>query len=199
MDAPDWPDPETALALVRRLADDPAAHADFLAAVYLPLLGDVRAAHPGEDEARVADVVGDLVIGFVQKPEQYDPTRASLRGYLRMAADGDLRNARAKEGRRKAHEIPLESVAEPAADGKEGDEDDVRAWLADPRVAAVIAGFDPDERAVWELMLAGDRSTAAGARVLRLADLTAAEQERAVKRVKDRIKTRLRRAKEAPV
>src|SRR5687768_1541664 len=97
MDAPDWPDQETVLALVRRLTDDPAAHAEFLAAVYLPLLRDVQAAHPAEDEGRVADVAGDLVLDFVRRPGQYDPTRLSVRAYLRMAADGDLRNDRAKE------------------------------------------------------------------------------------------------------
>jgi DNA-directed RNA polymerase specialized sigma24 family protein len=145
----------------------------------------------------VADVVGDLVLAFARKPEQYDPGRSSVRAYLRMAADGDLRNAQAKERRRTAHEIPLESVAEPAADGKEGDEDDVRAWLADTRVAAVIAAFTPVERAVWELMLAGDRSTAACAAVLGITDRPTTEQEREVKRAKGRIKVRLKRAKEA--
>jgi RNA polymerase sigma-70 factor, ECF subfamily len=197
LDAPDWPDQETALALVGRLPDDPAAPADFLAAVYLPLLGDAQSAHPTEDPDRVADVVEDLLLGFVQRPQQYDPGRLSLRAYLKMAAGRDLLNARAKECRRRAREIPLESVAEPAANGKEEDEDDVRDWLADSRVAAVIAGFDTAERAVWELMLTGERAGAACAGVLGIVGRPVAEQEREVKRVKDRIKARLRRAKEA--
>jgi DNA-directed RNA polymerase specialized sigma24 family protein len=199
MDAPDWPDQEALLALLGRLPADPTASADFAAAVYLPLLNEVRAAHRGDDPARLADVVGDLVLAFVRRPEQYDRTRLSVRGYLVMAANGDVLNARAKAARRKAREIPLGSVAEPAWDGKEGDEDDVRAWLADPRVAAVVAGLAPVERAVWERMLAGERSTAAFADLLGLADRPTAEQEREVKRVKDRVKTRLRRAKEAAV
>src|SRR5437899_4812 len=124
MDAPDWPDQETVLALVRRLTDDPAAPAEFAAAVYPRLLRDLQTMHPTEDPGRIADVVGDLVLTFVQQPQQYDPDRSSLRAYLRMAADGDLRNAQARERRRRAHEIPLESVAELAADGKEEDEED---------------------------------------------------------------------------
>ena len=62
----------------------------------------------------------------------------------------------------------------------------------------MVAGFDAAERGVWELMLAGDRSTAAwAAAALGVADQSRADQEREVKRVKDRIKTRLRRAKGA--
>jgi hypothetical protein len=196
MDAPDWPDSDALGGLVRRLADDPAAHADFVAAVYGPLLRDLQAAHPAEDPARVADVVGDLVLAFVKRPEPYDPTRLPVRAHLKMAVTGDLLYARAKDCRRAGREIPLDAVAEPAAGGNEEGEGDIRAWLADPRVAAVIDGFDDTERAVWALMLAGDQSTAACARLLGVADRPAAEQERAAKRVKDRIVRRLKRARE---
>lgn len=197
MDAPDWPEQDTLLALVRLLPDDPAAPAEFLAAVYVPLVRDVQAVRRSEDPDGIADVVNDLLLGFVKRPEQYRSDRMSVRSYLLMAARGDVLNARAKERRRKAHEIPLESVAEPAAGGNEEGEGDVRACLADPGVAAVIADFDAVERAVWELMLAGNRSTAACAAVLGVTDRPVPEQEREVKRVKDRVKTRLRRAKEA--
>jgi len=196
MDAPDWPEQDTLLALVRRLPDDPAAHSELATAVYVPLLRDLQATRPTEDLGRVSDVVGDLVLKFVRHPEEYDPARLPVRAYLKMAAKGDLLNARDKERRRKAHEIRLESVAEWAADGNEEDEANVRAWLTDPEVAAVIAGFDAVERAVWDLMLTGNRSTAAYAPILGVADRPVPEQERAVKRVKDRIVRRLKRAQE---
>jgi hypothetical protein len=195
MDAPDWPEQDTLLALVRRLPADPAAPAEFLAAVYQPLIRDVQATHRSEDPARIADVVSDLLLDFVQRSEQYRSEGLSVRSYLLMAARGDVKNAQAKDARQKCREIPLESVAEPAADGKEED-DDIRAWLADPRVAVVITGFDPVERAIWELMLSGNRATAAYAPALGLVDRPVAEQERAVKRVKDRIVKRLKRAQE---
>lgn len=196
MDAPHWPDPDAVLALVRRLPTDPAAQAEFLAAVYRPLLREVQAAHPLEDPARVTDVVGDLLLSLVKRPEQYHPDKLPVRSYLLMAARGDLANARAKDGRRRAREIPLDAVAEPVDDGKEKEEDDVRTWLINPRVAAVIAGFDALEREVWELMQAGTRATTAFVPVLGIADRPSADQGRAVKRIKDRIIKRLKRAAE---
>jgi hypothetical protein len=49
------------------------------------------------------------------------------------------------------------------------------------------------ERRVLALMLDGERSSAAYAQVLGITGLPAAEQEREVKRAKDRIKKRLER------
>jgi DNA-directed RNA polymerase specialized sigma24 family protein len=198
MEASAWPDQETVLALVRRLPDDAVASAEFLALLYPILLQEIQSTHPTDDPAQIVDVVGDLLFAFVKAPEQYDSTRLPIRAYLKMAADGDLRNARAKVARRRAREIPFERVAEQASDGNEESEDDgVLALLADPRVAAAIAGFDALERSVWDLMRSGDRSTATCATILGMHDRPLDEQEREVKRVKDRIKTRLRRAWEA--
>jgi hypothetical protein len=196
MDAPVWPDQESVLALVRRLPDDPVAPAEFEVAVYLPLLHDVQTANRTEDPDRIVDVVTDLLLAFVKRPEQYKADKLALRSYLLMAAEGDLRNARAKEDRRKRREIPLDSVAEPGLDGKEEEDGDMRAWLDDPRVAEVIAGFNETDRAVWELMRTGKRSTAAFAPVLGIADRPQDEQGREVKRVKDRLMKRLKRAAE---
>src|SRR5687768_6914018 len=100
MSPADWPDSDALLALVRRLADDPVAHADFAGVVYLPLLREVQALHPAEDPARVTDVVGDLVLGFVTRPGQYDPARLSVGAYLRMAADGGLTHGSRSSPRR---------------------------------------------------------------------------------------------------
>jgi hypothetical protein len=60
-------------------------------------------------------------------------------------------------------------------------------------LAAVRGAFSAEELRVVMLMLDGERSTDACARVLGLADLPAPEQAREVKRVKDRLGKRLRR------
>lgn len=194
MPAPDWPAPDAGLALHRRLLDlDPVATAAFTAAYYPPLLADLRQRNPRVGEDLFVTVVSDLLFAFVRDPGKYHPDRAPLRSYLLLAAAGDVKNALAKIGRRKKHESSLDAVAEPAAAGnEEGDED----WLADPRVAAEVAAFTSVEQAVWQLRLTGERRTGVYAVAMGITGLPVGEQEREVKKLKERLTKRLRRLRE---
>jgi hypothetical protein len=60
--------------------------------------------------------------------------------------------------------------------------------------AAVQATFTPEEQQVRELMWRREYKTAVYAAVLHIADRPVEEQRQEVKRVKDRIKKRLKRA-----
>ena len=62
-------------------------------------------------------------------------------------------------------------------------------------MAAVLAAATPQERLVWEFMLEGERRTAVIAAAIGLGDRPPAEQEVEVKRIKDRLKARIRRAR----
>jgi DNA-directed RNA polymerase specialized sigma24 family protein len=202
MDVPDWPDPDVALALWRGLPNDPtaptydaAATADFCAAFLGPLGAHLTARWPHADEHLVQEAAERAVLEALRRPDGYNPALSPLRAYLCRAARRDLSNLVRAEGRHHRGRIPFDLVADAGAPGNE-EEDDLWASLADPRVAAVLAALDPVERAVWELMLAGERATAEYIPILNITNWPTDEQEREAKRVKDRIKKRLQRAKE---
>ena len=43
-------------------------------------------------------------MSYMKAPDQYDPLKMKLRGYLEMAAEADLQNILDKEKRRREHE-----------------------------------------------------------------------------------------------
>ncbi len=193
-----WPDPDPAADLHRRLcADDPVAPADLAAAFLGPLYEHLRRTHPGVDDHLALTAAEDAVLAVIRRPAVYDPARGDLEAFLRMAARGDLANALARERRHAARRDDRDCVELPADGGNTFAEDDLPSF-DDPGLGAVIAGLTETERRVFELMRAGERSTAASAKALGVAHLPADEQARAVKRVKDRIIARLKRARGEP-
>jgi hypothetical protein len=96
------------------------------------------------------------------------------------------------ERRHQRRRIPWESVELSCPDGNE--EEDTTVLADYPAIQAVIDALCETDRRVLELMLDGERQTLAFAEVLGLADRSATEVADAVKRVKDRIKARLKRA-----
>jgi DNA-directed RNA polymerase specialized sigma24 family protein len=197
------PPPEEGLRLHARLcAGDPTASADF-AAAYLPWLE----AWLGRRFPRVApdlraDAAEDALVSLIKRPGAYVPGRGDLAAYLTMAARADLANLLRKERRHRRALLPLQDVelspaagkylvgADPAAarDAAEGE-----AERAD-FFAGVAAGLSPGERLALELLRRGERSTDVFAEALGLAGLPGPERAAEVKRVKDRVKKRLRRA-----
>jgi hypothetical protein len=119
-----------------------------------------------------------------------------------MAARRDLFNLMKREERRHRRRVAWSAVElrEEAGNipGREEDPSDLledreesERWEAVLR--AVRQACTEAERRVLELMLAGERNTAAYALALGNTGLPAAEQEREVKRAKDRIMKRLER------
>jgi DNA-directed RNA polymerase specialized sigma24 family protein len=191
-----WPDPEELSSIFQRVREgDRLAPSDFAAAVLDPLVGDLRGWRAGLDEHAYFTAAGEAVWQLLRDPNKYKPELRGLRGYLFMAARDDLINVLKKEAK---HHQQRESgdyveLAPDRGNDPSGSLDDLP--LPDqPAVAAEIASFDATERAVFELMYAGERATAAYVPILGIEHLSVEEQAREVKRVKERLTKRLQRA-----
>src|SRR5947207_14138241 len=75
----------------RPLQGEPTAPSDLVVEYLAPL---VEALHRGfpriHDDALLEEAASDLLFKLGEHPEQYDPERRSLRGYLLMAARRDV-------------------------------------------------------------------------------------------------------------
>jgi hypothetical protein len=149
----------------------------------------------------VEEAAISAVLSLATSPEQYDPGRLSLAGYLRMAARGDLLNARRSAARRARWETSLADVelAQRAENSLvEGPADPAEAVMpSQPLDSAILellrATFRGRDRDVLTLILDGEHRTEVYAGVLGIGDLPQEVQAREVKRVKDRLKKQLRR------
>jgi DNA-directed RNA polymerase specialized sigma24 family protein len=191
-----WSEPWAAAELYERLrGGDPAASSDLAAAFLDPLVVDLRAYAPHADEHAVVTAAEDAVLSLIHNPAGYNPALGTLAGYARMAARRDLLNLVDRERRHHRGRESGDRVEDAPAGGNCSRDDaaDLPSF-DDPDLAAVIASFDEGERRVFELMRAGVRGTAEAAAALDLGRLPAAEQAAEVKRVKERIFKRFRRA-----
>jgi RNA polymerase sigma-70 factor (ECF subfamily) len=189
----------------RLLAGDPTAPSD-LAGMYLDaLIGWLLTHNRSIDPDFCFQAAADSILSLISDPGSYDPGRQTLEVYLRMAAKRDLLNILERENRHRHQRRTLASVElSPEAGkylGRENDpfgplqsEEAVReAWNGVP--ASVREGLAPRELAVLELMLGQERKTEVYARAFGIEDLPAEEQREQIKRVKDRLKKRLDRAR----
>ena len=190
------------MALHLRLCDlDPTAVADICRAYLQPLLTWLGNKYPHLDSDLRQTAAHDALIAYVQAPRSYDPVRSELGAYLRMAARGDLLNLCKRESKHRKGRVEFALVEDVGEDGNLSGEENPSSQLetaeeAERRrdiVQGFMDGFSEAEQRVLELMLAGERKSAVYATALGLAVLPADEQEREVKKVKDRIKKRLQR------
>lgn len=188
--------------LQARLLDrEPAAPSDLALAHLGPLVASISARFPNRDDHLLIDVCIDLILSLAEKPEQYNPDRAGLAQYLRMAAYRDVQNALRGEGRRTRRLVAFRDVELAEAAGNRFAESPndpaevmIREQPTDPSLLLLVReAFDKTERDVLELMLDGERRTAVYAAVLGLGQRSELEQAHEVKRVKDRLSKRLRR------
>jgi hypothetical protein len=198
-----FPSAEDALSLHVRLCDlDPVASADLCSAFFKPLIHWLETICPKVDPHLRESAAVDTLIQYVKAPHAFRPECGSLPAYLRMAARGDLFNLLQREKRHQRHRVPWSVVELGEESGKiSGRDEEPSRRLEDNEeeerwqvlVQAVRDGCTDSERRVLDLMLAGERNTATFVAALGIPGLPAAEQEREVKRVKDRIKKRLER------
>lgn len=163
-----------------------------------PLTTALQRCSPDADPATWTSAAIDALVAYCAAPERYDADRAELPAYLLGIARHKLSHLLAAESRqRRAREsVELDQLA-----GNTPQEDPpllrlVRAedFAADRALIGRVRNeATDDERAVLDLMLAGERATRAYALVLGIADLPEDEQERHVKRNKDRLKKRILR------
>ena len=185
----------------RLLVGDPLAKEEtcerYLARITVWLQGKYRTTDPDV----VHDAVVDALLDYVERPAQYDPSRRSLIGYLRMAAERDLQNARPRHVRRREQESGGDPVELEASGGNReiaqgrdvGDEVADAEAAARLRAEAMALMEDDQERIVLGLLLDGVRETTAFANGLGWSHLAPADQRDRVNRLKDRVTKRLRR------
>jgi RNA polymerase sigma-70 factor (ECF subfamily) len=190
----------------RLSANDATVTADIVARYLPPLIGSLARWSRPADEGLIEAAAFQALCDYLRHPERFDPTRLDLGAYLRMAARADLRNELRRERRHHRRRIAwnvvevgesagnLSGREEQPGQRMEREEAMAHAWVG---LADVVAALSDQERQVLELMRRGERATEAFAHVLKLDGLVALEQEREVKRVKDRIVKRLKRGRSA--
>lgn len=183
------------------LNGDPTASARIVERYLDRLIERLSARFPNVPDL-VEDAVSQALTAYVMNPQIYNPNLSPLFSFLFMAAKRDLLNLLAAEKRRLKHEV-VELEADVALD-EPGTE-----YLADERANPERLDLDQDEleariqrvlpdprdRELLKLMMDGERRTEAFAQILGITSLPLAEQRAVVKRHKDRIKQRLRRAR----
>jgi hypothetical protein len=194
---------EDALRLHRRLLQrDPVGPADFAVAFLNPLIAWLRITNSGVDPMACEEAASEAIVGFLTNPTAYDPKRLGVEAFLRMAAQRDLRNLLRKERRHQRNRRDWKVVEQASEDGKYlGREDDPSLPLqieeARQRQAppdAVWQQLTDVERRVWEQMQQGEWRNSVFAVILGITHLPPGVQRREVKRVKDRLKKRMKRA-----
>lgn len=187
--------------LHQRLLDGDLVASRDLAAAYLPALVDrLRRRFPRlDDESLVFDAATDAILSYAERPSQYKAGTMRLLPYLVMSADGDLKNALRRQRQRAQREFPGGDVellleARNHYQEEEGTDEPVDAPKTEELVRKVRQVV-PDliDRKLIDLMIQGERRTAAFARVLGIAAVDAVQQRRIVKQHKDRLKKRLAR------
>lgn len=202
-----WPSLESARDIYARLCqDDPVASSDLAIAYLDPLAAWLLRTNPRIDPHLSEQAAEDAILALIKNPRSYRPEKGSLDAYLRMSAQGDLRNALEKEERHRARRVDLEVVelfgpdrnlmveeADPALIVER--ENDEREVAMQTLASQTERSFTLEEERVFSLLAQGERSTATFAQALGIADLSEGDQRREVKRVKDRIKRRLQRTR----
>lgn len=175
---------------------DPIAFAELAEWLYDALVQDVRKrAGYQADPILVEEAVGDALLDYHDKPENYDPGRMSLHGYLVMSAYRDFQNAWAREYRVQARQISLFDPAfqeHELVESLENLDEEIRAkelWTIIDKTFP-----DPVERGVVELIFNHVRSPAPYIQLLCLGDLPGDEQLKQAKLAHYRIARRLRRS-----
>jgi RNA polymerase sigma-70 factor (ECF subfamily) len=193
-------------SLHRRLVDRDVTVFDDLARLFLDHLIAwlVRTSRSTVPEELCVEAAEDALIALVKSPTSFDPARKKrLAAYLRMSAQGDLRNILKREGRRCQSHLSLEDVELSPEGGKYlAVKDDPLLSLAQQEesakanttvVAPVREGLSEAESRALDLVLIGERKTALFAAALGITHLSKDAQRTEVKRVKDKLKKRIER------
>lgn len=192
--------------LHRRLLDGDAVAPSDLTSAYLDalirFLGHIA---PTTEEAICVQAAEDAVLSLIKNPASCR-VGASLWKYLRMSAEGDLKNALARENRRRKRNVSIDSVEHGSSAGKyPSSESEPATKLIEAEVAeelrtrvlpCVRRGLTEAESSALDLLLQGERRTEAYAALLGIGERLPNEQRVLVKQLKDKLKARLKRCRE---
>lgn len=199
---------DAGLALHRRLVDGDVTAASDLATTLLDyLIGWLVETNSARiPEHMCIEAAEDALIALAKSPASFNPAKGKrLIAYLQMSAQGDLRNILQRESRHQQHRMSLESVElSPDAGKYLGTDDDPslpmqiqeeseQANRENQNVGPARDGLTAAESQALDLVLDGERKTAAFAEVLGLCHLPPDVQQVEVKRVKDKLKKRIER------
>lgn len=187
-----WPPDDELLAAWRRLLADPTEGTAFVDLVHRPLVRTLAARRPNADPDAVYTAVADALLWFTEHPARYDPTRSPLPRFLLLVAERRLFNAFESEARHRR--LISGDLVELLPDDRNEVVDDDSPSFDAAELQPILAGLAETDRRVLELMRDGERRTAVFAAVLGLSDRLADGQRHEVKKAKDRIVARLRRA-----
>lgn len=181
----------------RLVAGDPTASADLFKMVYGPLIGHALKRHGafGVDQDRARDLALNALADLVERPEQFDPTKAgSLFGFLCMAVNGDAINAGEMEKNRseKFSQYAVELLEVGGNSYETTPEIRMDAQRIIERHGSEII-VDEGDREVLILLLREERDYVTYAKALRIEHLAPEDRDAEVKRRKDRIEVRLKR------
>jgi len=193
---------EADLALhLRLLAGDKTAPDDCVVCWLPELVRGLSAHNPSiawRDEQIIYEAALRALLDYTMEPHKYDPARSSLRYYLRNAAQQDLKNELAREKTQGREAMSIHPVEFSLYDGNSFEDEAIEKVDAEALMERVMEEIsDPVDRLILSLVLQGERSTSAFAKVLGIEHLPEHEQRRIVKQNKDRISKRLERLGEA--
>ena len=181
----------------RLMSDDPVVTEEMFKILAPELERHLRLRFPslaaGIDPDIYVSAVYEALTDYFKNPGKYKRDQRGLMGYLRMAAGRDMQNLLRKESRHVTGRTSLESVEFRQSDGNDISERVAEDIDGGRMIEDLKQGMTSEERAVFDLMLNGERSIKVAADAMNIGHLTPAEQTREVKRVKDRIKKRIQR------
>lgn len=175
----------------RLLAGDCVASEKCCAILLEPLTAETRRKFPKVDPHLVADGVIDAILDYCDHPEKFDPADGRIDRLLAAASWRNVANRLQGEQSRKKRErkvgakkgeadVALEPVVR-----KIQEEDQQRS---DAKLQAMLDALaSSQDREILLLRSQGERRTSEYANVLGITHLAASEQEKEVKRHKDRI------------
>jgi RNA polymerase sigma factor (sigma-70 family) len=148
-------------------------------------------------------VAADLLLAYEKNPIIYDPSRASLFTYLRMAARDDVRNALDKQTRRQKRLTSLDdATVELPASGRYNVQnifelEDLVSQYTDRSPQEIIDqlmnSLNETDQELVMLLAEGVRETERYAEAMGITHMSVEEQRQEVKRAKDRLKKHIKR------
>lgn len=177
------------------LAGDRVASSEF-AEISLPLLERyLRNTHPHVDQELVWDACTTTVLDLCERPEIWKQEKLPISRFLKMSARADLKNAIDRSVRKSG----LDNLTDPAVFPASGATRSAEDEALEEDLSALVDRYAPvlplkSDREVFLLMISGVRDEREYARALGVDGRPPAERKVHVKRAKDRIKQKIRRA-----
>jgi hypothetical protein len=198
---------EDALQLhIRLMAKDKIAQSEIAEAFIMPLKDHLTFKYPTTDQEIIWDATTTALMDYIEHPSKYNPALRGLLGYLKMAAEGDLKNALARQ-KRGVKVVSFEDVALSKQVGNidiEGESLarlEARAKLTELSQQQALENrrIAANELDRWLMVLINvhEHRTSEYAKILGITHLATSEQKRIVKQHKDRLKLRRKRNQSA--